>query len=80
MTATSMQIQEWIGKFVEDSGEDMVREMLWRVDGLVQAMGIEGISKSQVSEMARSLDGMVESFRSRPSTRGRIATCGSTPW
>ena len=158
MTGTSMQIQEWIGKFVEDSGEDLVREMLrvfaetlmsaevdarcgaaygersedrtnrrngyrarrwdtragtvelgvpklregsyfpdWlleprrraekalqaviaeayvkgvstrRVDGLVQAMGIDGISKSQVSEMARSLDGMVESFRSRPLDQG----------
>ena len=28
MTGTSMQIQEWIGKFVDDSGEDLVREML----------------------------------------------------
>ena len=70
MTGTSKQIQEWIGKFVEDSGEHLVREMLWRVDGLVQAMGIEGISKSQVSEMARSLDGMVDSFRSRPLDQG----------
>jgi len=28
-----------------------------RVDGLVQSMGIDGISKSQVSDMARSLEG-----------------------
>jgi len=37
-----------------------------RVDGLVQTLGIDGISKSQVSEMAHSLDEVVEAFRSRP--------------
>jgi len=37
-----------------------------RVDGLVKSMGIDGISSSQVSEMAKSLDAAVESFRSRP--------------
>ena len=37
-----------------------------RVDHLVQAMGLSGISKSRVSEMATELDGMVEEFRSRP--------------
>ena len=37
-----------------------------RVDGLVQALGIEGISKSQVSEMAKSLDVEVTAFRNRP--------------
>ena len=37
-----------------------------RVDGLVKAMGIEGISKSQVSNMCQELDGIVEDFRSRP--------------
>jgi putative transposase len=36
-----------------------------RVDDIVQAMGIAGISKSQVSEMARSLDAVVEAFRNR---------------
>lgn len=41
-----------------------------RVEGLVQSMGIEGISKSQVSEMAKDLDQMVESFRSRPLDAG----------
>jgi putative transposase len=41
-----------------------------RVDGLVQAMGIQGISKSQVSELARSLDEAVEAFRSRPLDTG----------
>lgn len=41
-----------------------------RVEGLVQAMGIEGISKSQVSEMAKDLDVMVESFRNRPLDAG----------
>ncbi len=37
-----------------------------RVDGLVKTLGIEGISKSQVSEMAKSLDESVAAFRSRP--------------
>ena len=41
-----------------------------RVDGLVKTLGIEGISKSQVSEMAKSLDSEVAAFRSRPLDEG----------
>jgi putative transposase len=41
-----------------------------RVDRLAAAMGIEGISKSQVSEMAKSLDEMVNDFRHRPLDQG----------
>lgn len=41
-----------------------------RVDDIVKALGIEGISKSQVSAMAASLDSMVESFRNRPLDAG----------
>lgn len=37
-----------------------------RVDKLVGTLGIEGISASQVSELARSLDEVVEGFRGRP--------------
>lgn len=37
-----------------------------RVDDLVQALGMTGISKSEVSRIAGELDEMVESFRSRP--------------
>jgi len=37
-----------------------------RVDRLAAAMGLEGISKSQVSEMAKSLDELVNDFRHRP--------------
>ena len=37
-----------------------------RVDDVVRAMGIDGISKSQVSELAKSLDVIVEAFRTRP--------------
>ncbi len=37
-----------------------------RVDGLVQTLGLEGMSKSQVSELAKELDPLVESFRNRP--------------
>ena len=41
-----------------------------RVDKLVKTLGIEGISKSQVSEMAKSLDESVEQFRNRPLDAG----------
>ena len=37
-----------------------------RVEGLVRTLGIEWISKSRVSEMAKELDHQVEAFRSRP--------------
>ena len=37
-----------------------------RVDGLVKALGMEGISKSQVSALAKTLDADVAAFRSRP--------------
>jgi len=40
------------------------------VDTLVQTMGLAGMSKSQVSELAKSLDEAVEEFRSRPLDRG----------
>jgi len=41
-----------------------------RVEGLVQAMGLAGISRSQVSELAKELDQVVESFRDRPLDQG----------
>ena len=37
-----------------------------RVEGLVRQLGIERISKSRVSEMAKELDAAVEAFRTRP--------------
>jgi len=40
-----------------------------RVDELVQALGISGMSKSQVSELAKSLDADVAAFRGRPLDR-----------
>jgi len=44
-----------------------------RVEGLVQTLGIAHLSKSQVSVMARTLDGMVEEFRNRPLDGGPYA-------
>lgn len=41
-----------------------------RVDGLVKALGMEGISKSQVSALAKTLDAEVAAFRSRPLDEG----------
>jgi transposase-like protein len=41
-----------------------------RVDALVKTLGIEGISKSQVSQLAKSLDEQVMAFRSRPLDTG----------
>lgn len=40
------------------------------VEGLAQTLGIERLSKSQVSVMAKSLDGMVDDFRNRPLDAG----------
>jgi transposase-like protein len=37
-----------------------------RVEGLVQTLGIATLSKSQVSELAKSLDDTVTAFRNRP--------------
>jgi transposase-like protein len=37
-----------------------------RVEKLAETLGIKSLSKSQVSELAKSLDGAVEQFRSRP--------------
>ena len=41
-----------------------------RVEGLVETLGITSLSKSQVSEMATSLDEMVTGFRDRPLDAG----------
>jgi len=41
-----------------------------RVDGLVKTLGIESVSKSQVSRMAGELDELVTEFRNRPLDAG----------
>jgi transposase-like protein len=41
-----------------------------RVDDLVKAMGIEGMSRSEVSRLASELDGLVAEFRDRPLDAG----------
>ena len=41
-----------------------------RVDGLVRTLGLEGMTKSQVSELTKELDPLVEGFRNRPLDRG----------
>ena len=46
-----------------------------RVDDLVKAMGIEGISKSEVSRLAAELDERVAEFRSRPLESGPYRYC-----
>ena len=53
--------------FVQVVAECYVRGVSTRrVEGLVAHLGIERISKSRVSQMARELDAVVEAFRSRP--------------
>src|SRR5438552_3851836 len=44
-----------------------------RVEKLVQQLGVERMSKSQVSQLAKSLDGIVEDFRTRPLDGGPYA-------
>lgn len=41
-----------------------------RMNDLVATLGITNLSKSQVSDMAKELDGMVEEFRTRPLDSG----------
>ena len=41
-----------------------------RMDDLVKTLGITGLSKSQVSEMAKDLDEQVQQFRTRPLDAG----------
>lgn len=41
-----------------------------RMNALVATLGITNLSKSQVSEMAKDLDSMVEDFRTRPLDSG----------
>ena len=43
-----------------------------RVDEIAQAMGLSGISKSQVSKLCKEIDERVKAFP-RPSARGRLA-------
>jgi putative transposase len=53
--------------FVQVVAECYVRGVSTRrVEGLVRHLGVERISKSRVSEMAKELDQAVEAFRSRP--------------
>ena len=44
-----------------------------RVEGLVATLGIQSLSKSQVSELAKTLDGDVAAFRTRPLDAGPYA-------
>src|SRR5271154_5085468 len=44
-----------------------------RMEKLVESLGITRLSRSQVSEMARDLDGQVEAFRTRPLDAGPCA-------
>ena len=50
-----------------------------RVDSLVQTLGIKGISKSRVSEMAKSLDEGLKRSATDRWTEGPTVTCGLTP-
>jgi len=50
-----------------------------RVEELVEAVGIAGISPSQVSRLAAELDAKVAELRERRWMPVRIGICGSTP-
>jgi len=57
--------------FIQVVSEAYVRGVSTRrVEGLVETLGISSLSKSQVSEMAASLDEMVTGFRNRPLDAG----------
>ena len=42
------------------------------VDDLVKAMGMSGVSKSQVSRLCEEIDERVNAFLDRPRTRGSV--------
>jgi putative transposase len=46
-----------------------------RVEKLVEQLGVKGLSRSQVSAIARELDAQVEAFRSRPLDAGPYTFC-----
>ena len=48
-----------------------------RVEKLVATLGITALSKSQVSEMAKSLDVLVEQFRTRPLDAGATSAASA---
>ena len=53
--------------FIQVVAEAYVRGVSTRrVEGLVEALGVASLSKSQVSELAKGLDEMVTDFRNRP--------------
>ena len=57
--------------FIQVVAESYVRGVSTRrVEGLVETLGISSLSKSQVSEMAKTLDEMVADFRNRPLDAG----------
>jgi hypothetical protein len=47
-----------------------------RVDDVAKAMGVESISKSQVSRICAELDEVVAAWRNRPLDSPRIRSCG----
>ena len=49
-----------------------------RGEGLVETLGIASLAKSQVSELAASLDTAVAAFRTRPLDAGPYPMCGWT--
>ena len=51
-----------------------------RMDKPVQSLGISGISKSQVSVMAKDLDAQVEAFRRRRLDQGPYTFVAATRW
>jgi putative transposase len=53
------------------TGAGVLGVSTWRVQALVQAMGIQGSSRSRVAELAQSADEMVESFP-KPWTAGPV--------
>jgi putative transposase len=50
-----------------------------RVDDVARSMGLEGISKSQVSRICGEPDELVAAWRHRPLDAGPYRLCGSTP-
>jgi len=70
VVAVTMDLLTWLRKQLEEAECYLAGVLTRRVEGLVETLGIASLSKSQVSELATSLDAAVAAFRTRPLDAG----------
>src|SRR6266536_1818361 len=68
MATKRMDFSSFVGKLLQEEETDVLGEGIStrKVDDLVRALGMDGISRSEVSRICKGLDAEVEAFRTRP--------------